>query len=459
MKKIKLIVFVCILGMFAFIPSTFMYANEFEGNEQYWQDKCSTSQKTEEGKAQCEAFREYYVQKRESLNGELSSITSQVNSLKSNIANVSNVIKDINAKIEFYDKSIEVNNANIRTIGEQIQTLDVEIEKKQVEIDKRNNLIKSRMKNEQAQLGTNTNVEIIMGANDLVDMIRKVDGLQKITESDQEEVKTIKAEKRKLDLDKNEKERLKQEAETKKAENEESKKNQEALKAEQEKLLSIYQQQEAQLAEKMRAVEVDISTIRNNIIAITNPSDLDFSGNSGFILPVQNGYVSAGTWYYPGGGVHLGMDIAASIGSPVYAPADAVVLYANNPVGTNSGYLGNWSGYPAGGGNTIEILTQVNGTTYAISFFHLSREGFQVRAGQSVAAGQVIALVGNSGNTSGPHTHIEVFNLGSMSIPDAISRFQSTADFSWGNGWGNGALNNTCSVKGPPCRMRPESVF
>lgn len=459
MKKIKLLGMAVFMAAFALFPREALQAEDFGSNEQYWLNKCSVSQSSEAERAQCQRFREYYQQKRDSLSNELSSIAGQVDSLKDNINQVSTVIKDLESKLDYYNKSIEINEANIRTISAQIEALDISIAKKQEEIDKRDNLIKGRMLEEQANLGTNMEIEIIMGANDLVDMIRKVNGLQKITESDQNEITVIKKEKAKLDLDKSEQKRLKEEAEAKKAENVKNRDAVESLTQQQKKLLATYQQQEADLAEKMRSVQTDISTIRNNIISITDPGNLDFSSNTGFIMPVQSGYISAGTWYYPGGGAHLGMDKATSIGTPVLAPADGIILYASNPVGTNSGYLGNWSGYPQGGGNTIQMLTQANGTTYAISFFHLSQNGFAVRAGSQVTAGQQIALTGNSGNSSGPHCHIEVINLGNMSLSAAISRFQSTADFAWGNGWGSAAVNNVCGIKGAPCRERPENIF
>ncbi|MGX8832863.1 murein hydrolase activator EnvC family protein [Amedibacillus sp. YH-ame6] len=458
MKKIKKITMILLLATFTLVPTSPVYAEDFEGNEDYWNNKCKVAQDTAEEKNQCEAFRQYYIQKRESLSNDLASISDQVKSLQTNIENASKVVKDLNSTLDFYTKSIEVNDANIRTISAQIEELKVNIAGKEKEIDVRYNRIKDRMISEQSQLGTNVNVEIIMGSDDLVDMIRKVDGLQKITESDKEEINTFQKEKEKLDLDKGEQERLKSEVEIKREENVQNKEIVETLKTEQLNLIATYQKQEAALAEKMRSVQVDINSIRNNIISITNPGDLDFSGNTGLAMPVQGGYISAGTWYYPGGGAHLGMDKAVPIGTPVIAPSDGIILYASAPVSSNGGYLGNWSGYPQGGGNTMQLLTQANGITYAISFFHLSQGGM-LSAGTRVSVGQQIALTGNSGNSSGAHCHIEVINLGNMSLTDAIARFQRTADFAWGNGWGSGAVNNVCNIKGAPCRMRPEEVF
>ena len=96
-------------------------------------------------------------------------------------------------------------------------------------------------------------------------------------------------------------------------------------------------------------------------------------------------------------------------------------------------------------------------TLYAVSFCHLSQTIY-VSAGQSVSQGQAIALSGNSGNSSGPHTHVEVYNLGSMSVSDAVARFSAGADFAWGTGW-SGTGTSCEAGKAAPCRERPEKFF
>ena len=86
---------------------------------------------------------------------------------------------------------------------------------------------------------------------------------------------------------------------------------------------------------------------------------------------------------------HRGIDIAASVGEPILAPANGVVRYAGHRSG----------GY----GNTVEID---HGFGYRTRFAHASR--ILVRAGQRVERGQVIAEVGATGLVSGPHLHYEV---------------------------------------------------
>jgi len=92
---------------------------------------------------------------------------------------------------------------------------------------------------------------------------------------------------------------------------------------------------------------------------------------------------------------HTGVDLAVPLGTPVFAAADGVVVLAR-PM-TDGG--GNLVGY----GNYV-ILQHDTGlkTLYG----HLLLIG--VREGDVVKRGQLIGLVGSTGNSTGPHTHFEV---------------------------------------------------
>jgi murein DD-endopeptidase MepM/ murein hydrolase activator NlpD len=86
---------------------------------------------------------------------------------------------------------------------------------------------------------------------------------------------------------------------------------------------------------------------------------------------------------------HKGIDIAARIGEPILAPARGRVVFAGNRA----------NGY----GNMVEID---HGYGYITRYAHASR--LHVTSGQTVERGQLIADVGNTGLTSGPHLHYEV---------------------------------------------------
>ena len=107
--------------------------------------------------------------------------------------------------------------------------------------------------------------------------------------------------------------------------------------------------------------------------------------------------------------LHKGMDIGAAWGSPVYAVLDGVVQMA----GRAGGY-GNFLKVGHAGG----IQT---------GYGHLSR--FAVGQGQRVRQGQVIAYVGSTGLSTGPHLHWEVWRNGVAINPQSIS-FTSVASLS-----------------------------
>jgi murein DD-endopeptidase MepM/ murein hydrolase activator NlpD len=86
--------------------------------------------------------------------------------------------------------------------------------------------------------------------------------------------------------------------------------------------------------------------------------------------------------------MHAGIDLAAPQGTAVYATADGTVDRAD------------WFG---GYGNCVEID---HGKGVATRFGHLSR--ILVHPGQLVHRGDVIALVGSTGRSTGPHLHYEV---------------------------------------------------
>lgn len=461
LRRNKILTFILAGGVMLASNGKYLYAADYEGNEEAWLNICSAAQKDEKAADQCRAFKKYYAGITGNLEKEINSLDKKISSIQNNINDITATIKQLQDIINRLDRNISVNEANIQTIRGQIQILDKKIHQKEKEIEQRNKIVTERMLNEQAVTGTDMNVEIIMGSRDLLDMIRKLDGMQRITKLDQKEVRKLLKDRDELEHQKHEQKRLQEDVEAKKKQNEKDKEKTKKAIQQKDELLSEYQKQEADMNEKMRSVQVNLSSIQQNIINInTNVAGtLDFSGNSSLIMPVQGGYISAGTWEYPGGGVHLGLDIATPIGTPIIAPADGIVVYANNPAPSDGGFLENWAGYPAGGGNTLHMLTQVGKTTYAISFFHLSKEGFTVGAGSHVEKGQRLALSGHSGNSSGAHCHIEVINLGSMKISAAIEQFQGSADFAWGCGWGKSALGRTCSAGGIPCRESPEHIL
>jgi len=118
-------------------------------------------------------------------------------------------------------------------------------------------------------------------------------------------------------------------------------------------------------------------------------------GGGGFIWPANDHFLS-GNDYWSG---HLGIDISAGAGAPVYAADSGVITMAQG-------------GYNYGYGNVVQID---HGNGYSTLYAHLN--AYFVTVCQSVSAGQQIATSGSTGNSQGAHLHFEVRQNGGFINP------------------------------------------
>ena len=109
-----------------------------------------------------------------------------------------------------------------------------------------------------------------------------------------------------------------------------------------------------------------------------------------FVMPAKGVWTSG--FGYRWGVLHAGIDIANSIGTPIYAAADGVVTDAGPTAG-----FGAWVKIRHADG-TVTLYGHVN--------------TWLVQVGERVMAGDQIATVGNRGNSTGPHLHFSVLRNG-----------------------------------------------
>ncbi len=120
------------------------------------------------------------------------------------------------------------------------------------------------------------------------------------------------------------------------------------------------------------------------------------------IWPAHGAFTSGFGWrtrpYRPyGREFHKGIDIANRVGTPIYATADGIVSNIR---------------YGKGFGLLLEIE---HGFGYKTRYGHLSKA--LTRIGESVKRGQVVAKMGNTGISTGPHLHYEVCVIGKQVNP------------------------------------------
>lgn len=320
-------------------------------------------------------------------------------------------VEDLKVEIEKLNKEIEA-NAKEKAKTEvaksekedELYETEQELHAAEAEVVKSDELLQKRTRLMYSN-GVVSYLDVLLSATSFTDFLDRFDSLQLILQSDREilehnkEVQLLVTEKKaELDMQLEELttlvEQLKQEQavlatqeaekETlvasyaaKSAELHEHAEDLELISEEQEKLL-------VQLASK-------VSKLNAEKKRISNP----YSGGK-LGMPIDSKYrvtSNFGVRIHPITGVrkqHNGMDFGAPSGTPIYAAESGIVIVSKT-----------WSGY----GNTV-IIDHGNGlwTLYG----HIKNGGLLVNEGDSVKKGDKIALVGSTGNSTGPHLHFEV---------------------------------------------------
>ena len=97
--------------------------------------------------------------------------------------------------------------------------------------------------------------------------------------------------------------------------------------------------------------------------------------------------------------MHTGVDFAAPKGTPIYAAGNGVI--------ERIGWVGGYGKY-------IKVK---HNETYSTAYAHMSRYASGMKKGSRVKQGQVIAYVGSTGRSTGPHLHYEVIKNGKQINP------------------------------------------
>jgi Peptidase family M23 len=127
----------------------------------------------------------------------------------------------------------------------------------------------------------------------------------------------------------------------------------------------------------------------------------------------------------------------AYFGDPIHAVADGVVvrLLDGQPNQTPGGF----PELPIGEIDGNYVVMDIGGGHFA--FYAHFQPGLKVKLGQRVREGQVLGVLGNSGNSDGPHLHFHVMDgpspLGSNGLPYTFTRFR-----------GQGAVTNVDALPG-----------
>lgn len=384
---------------------------DFSKDEAHYQKLCNKRSSYKANKKTCSAFEQYLKDQRANSTNTAKSIQGEINNIKGDITKLLDLIKKNQELIDQKKKDIQRTTEEIKIAEQNIKDLEADIAQ--------------RLSLLQEVNGENFMIDFLMSSATLDDFFTKVDGINAINTSNTEAINDLNA--------------LKANLAKKKTELEEDKKQLDESQKQQNTMLKEYREKEADLFVKLESEHKRKSVYNNKLDNININDIVSSTGKSkGMTLPVAHGVVTAVAWYYPasfGGGWHPGIDLAQGSGYPIKAPANGVVLLTGNGLGY---------------GNYMVTAHQVGNDTYTYVYGHMS--GY-ANFGSTIKQGQTIAYVGSTGNSTGPHLHLEIFKHKGKSLKNVINTYQRNGDLYFGLGY---ASVGSCSSV---CRLKPHDVF
>jgi len=333
-------------------------------------------------------------------------------------------------EIDLVIKDIEINEKIIEKYDKQISEKAHEIASKQQDISKKEEEISDRFEELRLRLraisktGTlNSLLQMIMNAQSYTDYLVKSKAVECVSEENQRLMNQLEGELQAIND-------AKDALEAEKAKYEEELKpvieSQNELTASKQRLDVLYSEVNA-ITEKLnteinnynaeiRQHEKDAADLQaeiNKAIAKQyNSSIYNQSGSMLWPAPTCN-YISS-TFKWRWGRQHAGIDICGSgcYGAPIVAAADGVVSLA--------GWCGGY-GYCV----MIDHGTNSSGRNVTTVYGHAARQP-SVSVGQRVSTGDTIAVIGSTGNSTGPHLHFEV-RVGGSAVDPIGNGYVSTS--------------------------------
>lgn len=374
----------------------------------------------------------YYDDRTKEIEEKIDGIEDSVLELKKKNLTLDRDKKDIERELERVVRVIKVTKDRYNKKKEESDKVKAElielyedIRNTEYEMDKREGEFRNRVQSMHTGQSSSI-IDVVVSANSFTDLVSRVFTYKKIVEKDNEVIeeylslvdqlndqkKSSEELKDKIDRDMVELERISDQLRLEKDKVEELRRELEmesmSVSERLERLMSdrdkLLKAKKDIVAEK-KHFESLLATVRVDVSNFASDASVEKEIESGrmFVTPANGRLTSPyGNRQNPTGpGIefHTGIDIANSKGTPIHASASGVVSRIES---SNSGY-----------GNVIYVDHVIEGKKYISVYAHL--DAFAVAKGEKVEQGQIIALMGTTGRSTGNHLHFEIRETSSLS--------------------------------------------
>jgi len=302
----------------------------------------------------------------------------------------------IQQNLEKTEGELRYIEGQLRYTEKKVAVTTSELEEAEKELSYRNSLMRKRIR-AMYEHGAVSYLEVLLTASDFGDFLSRFDTLSIILAQDVALYESIKE--------------LRAQVAERKARLESQRDHLASLKVAQEKKKTAFESNQVAKKKKLNEIQMDKETyaraleeyeeqsrkIEQFIRDIASKLKLQGKGSVNFIWPIKGRITSPfGNRFHPILKVwrlHTGIDVGAPMGADVRAMEDGVVIY---------------SGWMGGYGQVVIIDHGMLPDGRAISTLYAHNSQLLVKEGERVVQGQLVAKVGSTGFSTGPHAHFEV---------------------------------------------------
>lgn len=328
---------------------------------------------------------------------------AKTNEASAKVENVSERLRQIQEELRVATAEYKEVKGQLDSVEDKISDNTELLRKTEADLKIKNKKLQKRVRDIYIN-GQISYVDVLFGAKDFADLMTRMDVLKRIIKHDYDLIMKVKEEKTTVENTRAQLEKDKAEAEVLVADAQAKKAKVEDKESEQQVILdqAIYDRDTSErMYEEIMAASQEVA----NMIRRSQMSSAGYSGApagaGGMIWPISGPITSEFGWRtHPIFGTarfHSGLDIGGDYGMPIYAAASGTVIYA---------------GWISGYGNAV-IIDHGGGVTTLYGH----NDSLNVSEGENVAQGQVIAMCGSTGNSTGPHCHFEVRENGEPVSP------------------------------------------
>lgn len=353
----------------------------------------------------------------EDLSNQIKSVQSQLETTQDTKQTLQREVTQINNNVKQLDIGIKLSKTAVEKLNYEIQDTQYTISESEQRIAEHKQSINAMLRQIQEKDDTGPIMSILNGKS-LTDAVAEVQALIEFQDKFAQDIQELQGYKTELDghlktvaTQKTQKEIEAENYKNKKIILDETKQYQQQLLAQTKNKEKNYQDSLAQLKKRQDEIDKEIAELEAAARKNINVSELPKVDTRPLMMPTQGtitqGYgATAFARTHYASKWHNGIDIAAPIGTPIYAPADGRVV----GVGNQDRYC-----YKGAYGKFIAI-THYNGLTTL--YGHLSLQ--VVSEGQEVTRGQLIGYMGTTGYSYGSHLHFTVYSTPTFKIAPAL---------------------------------------